>query len=345
MGSTMSDFKLNERGCYVIAEAGLNHNGSMDLAKSLIDVAAMAGADAVKFQKRTVSKLANEETLNAEDTRFPSFGKTYREIREFLEFDKQQYIELKHYAENEGLDFIVTAFDNDAVDFLTDLDVKILKIASHSLTNLGLLKYISEQKIPSILSTGMAQLEEIDEAIRIFHEAECPLFILHCVSAYPTPPSECNLQMIRVLQDRYKLPTGYSGHEIGFFPSVVAAAMGAKIIERHYTLDNNMEGFDHKISLLPEQLKEMITQIRLADVVQGDGEKVVSETELITRRKYHVSMVTARDIDAGETLSLSDITYRNPGTGIPPKSANLVLGKKAKVNIPNSTILTEDMFV
>ena len=334
-----------ERNCYIIAEAGLNHNGSIDLAKKLIDLASVAGADAVKFQKRTVNKLTTEDFLNAEDNRFPSFGKTYREIREHLEFSEIDYKILKKYKKSKNLDFIVTAFDIEAYDFLFKLGVDKFKFASHSLTNLDLLKYASKKKIPVILSTGMSEMEEIDTAINIFKSNNCPVSIMHCVSSYPTPQNECNLSFINILKERYNVQTGYSGHEIGYFPTLLAVANGAEIIERHYTLDTSMEGFDHKMSLNPNDFNDMISKIREILHIFGNGQKKVSETEMITRNKYHVSMISIREIKKGEILSEDMIEYRNPGTGIPPKKASLVLGKKAKEDISNNSILNYEMFI
>lgn len=330
--------------CYVIAEAGLNHNGSIEIAKKLIDVAAIAGANAVKFQKRTVEKLAVESTLDAKDDRFPEFGKTYREIREHLEFTLDQYRNIKLYAESKGLDFMVTAFDTDAVDFLEELNLGFYKLASHSLTNLVLLEYLARLKKPTVLSTGMAELEEIDQAVDIFRRLNAPLSLMHCVSAYPTPLAECNLSMMDVLRERYQLAVGYSGHELGYLPTVTAVAMGAQLIERHFTLDNMMVGFDHKMSLPTDELIAMIRDIRHIYCIQGSGQKEVSETEWITRRKYHVSMVSAINIPAGTILVENMVTWRNPGTGIPSKLANTVLGKRSKKNIPADYLLSIDMF-
>lgn len=330
--------------CYVIAEAGLNHNGSLEIAKKLIDVAAIAGTDAVKFQKRTVEKLAVESALNAKDDRFPEFGKTYREIREHLEFTLDQYSELKIYAESKGLDFMVTAFDTVAVDFLEELGLSSYKLASHSLTNLELLNYLAPLKKPTVLSTGMAELEEIDQAVEIFRRHKAPLSIMHCVSAYPTPLTECNLSMMGILKKRYDLPVGYSGHELGFLPTLVAVSMGAQLVERHYTLDKTMMGFDHKMSLSSDELINMVNSIRAVPKIQGSGEKEVSETEWITRRKYHVSMASAKTIPTGAVLDETMITWRNPGTGIPSKLAHTILGKRAKQDIPADELLSTDMF-
>ena len=330
---------------YIIAEAGLNHNGSVEIAKKLIDVAVDSGADAVKFQKRTVAKLATNDVLDAEDNRFPEFGKTYREIRDFIEFGESEYQELKEYTFSKEIDFMVTAFDIEAVDFLENLGVDSYKLASHSLTNLPLLEYVSKTLKPSIISTGMSLMEDIERAVEIFQKNNCPLSILHCVSSYPTPFDECNLRMLDVLSKRFNIPVGYSGHEIGFLPSLSSVARGAKIVERHFTLDKNMVGFDHKLSLEPDELKEMIKQIRDIEVILGDGIKDVSETELITSKKYHVSMISSERISKGTTLEENMIEYRNPGTGIPPKLAHEVLGKRANIDIDQDILLQPDMFV
>lgn len=330
--------------CYIIAEAGLNHNGSIEIAKKLIDIAVDSGADAVKFQKRTVSKLAIPDTLNAKDDRFPSFGKTYREIRNFLEFDKNQYQVLKSYADKKQIDFIVTAFDIEAYDFLIDIGVEKFKFASHSLTNIDLLNHAANNKKISILSTGMSDLLEIDTAVKIFKTKNCPLSLLHCVSSYPTPHSDCNIAFMNKLKERYNLDVGYSGHEIGYLPTLVAVSNGAKIIERHYTLDKSMEGFDHKISLEPNELNEMIKNIREISSIYGKGDKNISETEMITRNKYHVSMVNINLLKKGDILEEKNIEYKNPGTGIPPKHENSVLGKKAKFDIKPQTLISKDMF-
>jgi sialic acid synthase SpsE len=344
-GVNMNDLNIKtDSGCYVIAEAGLNHNGSFDIACKLIDVAAVAGVDAVKFQKRTVDKLAVKVVLDARDERFPEFGNTYRDVREYLELDADEYVKLKHYTESKGLEFMVTAFDTTAVDFLESVGVERYKLASHSLTNLGLLEYLAAKGKPTILSTGMADLDEIDRAVEIFKSCNAPLALMHCVSAYPTPLDECNLAMINVLRERYGLVTGYSGHELGYLPSVLAVASGAQLVERHFTLSKSMTGFDHKMSLEPDELIAMVRDIRAVHGITGTGEKVVSETEWITRRKYHVSMASSSEIPAGTVLTESMVAYRNPGTGIPYKLAHTVMGRRAVRTISADELLSDDMF-
>ncbi|MBF0419282.1 MAG: N-acetylneuraminate synthase family protein [Magnetococcales bacterium] len=333
---------LQDGRVFIIAEAGLNHNGSPDIAKKLIDVAAQAGVDAVKFQKRTVRTLAVQEVLDAEDNRFPEFGRTYRQIREHLELDWETYVALKKHAEGLGLVFVCTGFDPEAMDFLQRLGVGILKLASHSLTNLELLRYVAGLGKPVILSTGMAAWEEIDRAVSLL--SRVPLALLHCVSSYPTPVAECNLAMIAKLKERYQLPVGYSGHELGYLPSVAAAAMGACILERHITLDAGMTGFDHKISLEPEALAALVRDVRMVESMRGDGHKKVSDQEQVTRNKYHVSMVSARAIKAGERLLPEMITWRNPGTGIPAKEAERWLGRILAVDVGLDVLMRPDMF-
>ena len=329
---------------YVIAEAGLNHNGSVEIAKQLIDLAVEAGADAVKFQKRTVDKLAVKATLDAPDDRFPEFGKTYREIREHLEFNMDQYKIIKKYTEDKGLDFLCTAFDPEAADFLEELGISIYKLASHSATNIELLEHLAKTGKQSIMSTGMSELEEIETAVRIFEKHKTPLLLLHCVSAYPTPIDECNLNMINVLKESFDLPVGYSGHELGYLPTLAAVAMGAVAIERHYTMDNNMTGFDHKMSLNPKDFIAMVKDIRNIEKIKGTGEKNVSETEWITRHKYHVSMASSQDIPLGAELTADMVAYRNPGTGIPSKDAHKIIGKKALQEISADELLSLEMF-
>ena len=239
---------------------------------------------------------------------------------------------------------MVTAFDVEAVDFLEEVGVGVYKLASHSLTNAELLAYVAKLRKPTVLSTGMAELEEIDQAVEIFRRHDAPLSLMHCVSAYPTPLDECNLAMIDVLRKRYGVAVGYSGHELGYLPTVIAVAMGAELVERHYTLEKTMTGFDHRMSLDPSELIAMVRDIRAVPNIRGTGHKEISDTEWITRRKYHVSMASATAIPAGTVLSETMVTWRNPGTGIPPKLAHKVFGKRARQQIPAEVLLSDDMF-
>lgn len=337
-------YKIDSGNCYVIAEAGLNHNGSIEIAKQLIDIASSSGADAVKFQKRNVDGLAIKSVLDAKDNRFPEFGSTYREIREHLEFNLEQFKELKSYSESKNIDFISTAFDIESVDFLEKLELQVYKIASHGMTNINLLKYLSKKNKPIIISTGMAEMSEIETAIEILSESSSDIYLMHCVSSYPTPMDQCNLKMIDVLKDKFNLPVGYSGHEIGYLPTTVAVSRGAQLVERHYTIDNKMVGFDHKLSLEPDEFSNMIKDIRNIKLNIGDGKKAVSDIEMVTRNKYHVSLVSSRLIKANEIINKEMITYKNPGNGIPPKDLSKILGKTIKTTLAKDELFDWNMF-
>lgn len=339
----VGNIKIGEGNpCFVIGEIGLNHNGSVEIAKQLIDVCKEAGCDAVKFQKRNVAELAIKEVLDAEDNRFPEFGKTYREIREYLEFNKEEHLELMEYAHQKNIMFFSTPFDIVSAEFLDDLNIPMFKIASHSVTNLPLIRKLAEIGKPVIMSTGMCNYEELDRSVKILKDAGVPLTILHCVSSYPTPFDEVNLKQMDALRERYQVPIGYSGHEVGYLPTLIAVGRGANAVERHITLDNNMNGFDHKLSVNPEDLKTMITDIRHVEMMFGDGEKFVREKEKVTRSKYHVSIVVTRNVEAGEVISNDMITFKNPGTGLPPSMLNEVLNKKVLTNIKADTLLSMD---
>jgi N-acetylneuraminate synthase/N,N'-diacetyllegionaminate synthase len=329
--------------CYVIAEIGLNHNGSMSIAKRLISTAKVAGCNAVKFQKRDVANLAVSKTLDTKDERFPAFGQTYREIREHLEFDASQFAELMAETSRHDLSFLCTPFDIASVRFLESLNLNAYKVASHGLTNLPMLDCIASLHKPVILSTGMASIEEIDRAVALFRSHDCPLALVHCVSAYPTPIEQINLKAMDTLRERYRLPVGYSGHEIGILPTLAAVARGACIVERHITLDRAMIGFDHKLSLDPAQLRDLVSQIRQEELALGDGRKTILPSEQVTRDKYHVSLVSARAIELGETLNEDALVLKNPGTGIPAWRRPEMLGRKAKANIPADVLIEEWM--
>jgi len=335
---------LGNDACYVIAEAGLNHNGSLCNAKRLIDGAVLAGADAVKFQKRSVDELAVAEILDAADSRFPSLGSTYREIRKTLEFTESEYVELKIYAEDRGINFMVTPFDIKAFQSLKAIGVSHYKLASHSLTNLPLLEEVASQAERVVLSTGMSTLDEIDQAVLILRGGNIDFALMHCVSAYPTPVADCNLSMVDVLTKRYDCPVGYSGHEIGYLPTLAAVARGSQLVERHFTLCNNMEGFDHKMSLRVDQFIELVRAIRDVESSIGSGKKAVSDIEQLTRNKYHVSAVSKRKILAGEPLTEDLVQFKNPGTGLSPASMKNIYGLKALSDIEKDIIIKRSDF-
>ncbi|MDM4763365.1 N-acetylneuraminate synthase family protein [Galbitalea sp. SE-J8] len=262
---------------YVIAEIGLNHNGDVELAKRLIDVAADAGAQAVKFQKRTPA-ISTPEHMKSVLRETPWGTMTYLEYRYRVEFDREQYVEIGDHATMRGLDWFASPWDEEAVDFLEDLGVVAHKVASASVTDLPLLERLAATGKPIILSTGMSTLAEIDAAVRTFDPEN--LVLLHATSTYPMPAEEANLRTIETLRGRYGVPVGYSGHEPGLQISIAAATLGAVAVERHITLDRTMWGSDHAASLEPQGLAHLVRDIRIIEQALGDGVKRVFPGEL-----------------------------------------------------------------
>jgi N-acetylneuraminate synthase len=261
------------RPVYVIGEIGLNHNGDVDLAKQLIDVAAQAGADAVKFQKRTPA-ISTPEHMKSVLRQTPWGEMTYLDYRYRVEFDREQYIELGDYATLNGLAWFASPWDEPSVDFLEDINVAAYKIASASVTDIGMLRAIAATGKPVILSTGMSTLDQIDAAVGALGTER--LVVLHATSTYPLPPEEANLRMIPVLAARYPgVPVGYSGHETGLQISLAAVALGAVAVERHITLDRGMWGSDHSASLEPADFAALVSDIRVLELALGDGVKTV----------------------------------------------------------------------
>jgi N-acetylneuraminate synthase len=263
---------------YLIGEIGLNHNGDVELAKQLIDVAADAGAQAVKFQKRT-PEISTPRHMRDVPRETPWGTMTYLEYRYRVEFDRDQYIEIGDHATLRGLDWFASPWDEPSVGFLEDLNVVAHKVASASVTDLGLLRALAATSKPIILSTGMSTLDEIDAAVAVFDPSR--LVLLHATSTYPLPAEEANLRMIATLRDRFPgIPVGYSGHEPGLQISLAAAALGATAIERHITLDRTMWGSDHAASLEPDGLRHLIRDVRVIEQAMGDGVKRVFPGEL-----------------------------------------------------------------
>jgi len=272
IGSTIVGEK---RPCYVIAEIGINHNGDIDLAKKLIDVARTAGCNAVKFQKRTVEVVYTPEEL-AKPRENP-FGPTNGDLKRGLEFDLAAYQEIDRYCKEVGIHWFASCWDEASVDFIDQFDVPCYKIASASLTDDNLLNHTRDKGRPIILSTGMSTLEEIDHAVELLGKNS--LIILHATSTYPAHYGELNLRMIPVLRQRYGVPVGYSGHETGIPSSVAAASIGACVIERHITMDRAMWGSDHAASLEPSGITRLVRDIRLVESAMGNGVKRVIERE------------------------------------------------------------------
>jgi N-acetylneuraminate synthase len=261
--------------CYVIAEIGINHNGDIDIAKKLINVASGAGCDAVKFQKRTIDVVYSPEEL-AKPRESP-FGNTNGDLKRGLEFEREEYEEINRYCREVKIDWFASCWDEASVDFIARFQVPCFKVASASLTDDKLLRHTREVGKPILLSTGMSTLNEVDHAVEVLGKQD--LVLLHACSTYPAYYEELNLHVIDVLRERYGVPVGYSGHETGLASSVAAAVLGSCIVERHITLDRSMWGSDHAASLEPNGITRLIRDIRLIEKSMGDGVKRVLERE------------------------------------------------------------------
>jgi len=267
----------------IIAEIGINHNGDLEMAKRLINLAAETGCSAVKFQKRTVDKVYSKEMLDS--PRESPWGHTQRAQKEGLEFGRAEYDVIDAYCRQKGIGWFASAWDVDSQKFLQQYNLKYNKVASAMLTRDDLLAEIACEGRYTFISTGMSTWEEIDHAVEIFSAHGCPFELMHCNSTYPMEEADANLALIPVLRERYGCKVGYSGHEEDIWPSVLAVAAGASTIERHITLDKAMYGSDQKASLEPEQLRALVREVRRAEKVMGSGEKILSPAEQAIRTK------------------------------------------------------------
>jgi len=331
---------------YIIGEIGINHIGQMNIARELIYGAYEAGADAVKFQKRDIEATYTKKMLNTPYNSKNAFGRTYGVHRDYLEFSMDQYRELKKYAEEYGLDFIVTPWDEPSVDFLEELGVEIYKIASADLTNIPLITKIAKLERPIIISTGMGLIEHVDDAINAICKYHHDIAIMYCVSLYPSEFEDINLNMIQFYQDRYPdLTVGYSGHELGIAISTAAAVLGAKVIERHITIDRSMKGSDQSASLEIGSFRKMCRDIQITDgCLTKPPIKYYSLKEYELFKKLGKSLTANRDILPNQIITPDDIVLKSPGTGIIWPERDRVLYKRALRDIKqNTTIRIEDI--
>ena len=319
----------------IIAEAGVNHNGKLDLAKKLVDEAKSAGADVIKFQsfiaKNLVTKRAEKAGYQLQTTGSNEVSQ-YKMLKE-LELSFQEQRELFDYCEKIGILFSSTAFDFESIDFLQNLSLPFWKIPSGEITNIPYLRRIGSLRTEIIMSTGMSSLMEIDSAITELEKAGTErekITILHCTTEYPAPFNEVNLLAMVTLRDAFKIKVGYSDHTIGIEIPIAAAAMGAHVIEKHFTLDRNMEGPDHKASLEPDELKKMIDSIRNVETAMGDGKKRITESEQKNRIAARKSIVANKTIHQGDIFSEENLTVKRPGNGISPLMWDFMIGRKAE---------------
>jgi len=329
-----------EHPTYIIAEIGINHNGDPDLAGQLIDIAADAKVDAVKFQKRHLPSLYRDDVLG-NTLKYEQHFQYMIPILNEVELTEEDYIHLKSYSEKKGLDFLCTPFDLQSADFLTRLEVKAFKTASADLTNLELLEHIADKAKPMLVSTGMSYWEEIEKAVSLLKQKNVHFALLHCRSVYPVYPREVNLIMINRLC-RFDCPVGYSGHDIGITIPLVAASMGASIIEKHITLDKKMRGPDHKISLEPFELKRMVRDIRVSDQAMGRSKRFLLRGEILNRELFGKSLIAAQDIQNGTIISREMIKVQGPGKGLSPSKMDELIGVCVQRNIKNGEYFFEE---
>jgi N-acetylneuraminate synthase/N,N'-diacetyllegionaminate synthase len=327
--------------CFVIAEAGVNHNGKVELAQRLIDAAAFAGADAVKFQTFKASRLVAPYAPKAEYQlkTTPANQSQYQMLRS-LELSNEAHRELASYCSQKGIIFLSTPFDEQSCDLLEDIGVAAYKIPSGELNNLPFLRYVAEKGKPMIVSTGMACLGEVESALNAIEETGNKEVIpLHCVSNYPAEPRDINLRAMQTMANAFDLPVGYSDHSLGLEVSFAAVALGASVIEKHLTLNRSLSGPDHPSSIEPYELANLVLGIRKVESCLGNGRKRPATCEASTAAMSRKSLVAARDILSGEKVTDDMITAMRPGTGLPPSMKIYLMGRTAKVNITAGSLM------
>jgi N-acetylneuraminate synthase/sialic acid synthase len=330
---------------YVIAEIGHNHQGKIDSAISLIHAAAMAGASAAKFQKRDNQTLFAPQLYNQVYNSENSFGETYGQHREALEFGSEEYKVCIAEARKVGITFFATAFDFKSADFLNALEMPAYKIASGDLQNLPLLKYVARFNKPMIISTGGATFQMIRSAVDTIRTVHNQVAILQCTASYPAKYEHLNLKVISKLRDMYpENVIGYSGHDNGIAMAVVAYTLGARIIEKHFTLNRTLKGTDHAFSLEPQGMQKMVRDLKRSALALGDGEKIVYSDEIAPIKKMGKMIIAARDLRLGDRINFEDLEFRSPAEGLPPSFADKIVGKMLKQDLKKYSPLTLEMF-
>ncbi len=360
MSIRIGDKNISKKRCFVIAEAGVNHNGDVDIAKELIDIAIGSGSDAVKFQTFKAEEIVTADAKQAE-YQSKNIGKkqSQYEMLKTLELTYDNFRELKKYCDKNGIIFMSTPHScKEDVDLVSEL-CPAIKIGSGDLTNIPLLKYVAEKQLPVILSTGMSTLEEVKEAFNTVFSVNESLILLHCTSNYPAPLNEVNLRAIITMEKEFCIPVGYSDQTLGIAVGIAAASLGATVIEKHFTIDEDMNGPDHKASIKPDELKKMVNEIRKVSSrlnsgeswesiikelgileVLGDGVKRPMPCELNTMEVARKSIVASIDISKGDVITQNMISVKRPGTGLNPKHYWNVIGMKTKTNIKKDTLIS-----
>jgi N-acetylneuraminate synthase/N,N'-diacetyllegionaminate synthase len=317
--------------CFIIAEAGVNHNGDVELGKKLIDAAKSSGADAVKFQAFRAERLATRSARKANYQRTAQDDDSQFEMLRRLELSGGDFKELADHSRRRGIIFLSSCFDPESADLLEKLDIAAYKMGSGELTNLPLLRYVASKGRPMILSSGMSTMEEVAEALEAVREGGCDhIVLLHCISSYPAKAEDVNLRVIRALSEHFKVHVGFSDHTLSLVIPAAAVTLGAVMVEKHFTLDHSLSGPDHGMSLEPKEFRGMVANIREVEEALGDGVKRVREAERQVRAVSRRSVVAAVDIPAGTRITSEMLDIKRPGIGIEPKRIGEVVGKKAK---------------
>ncbi|MDE5887679.1 MAG: N-acetylneuraminate synthase [Muribaculaceae bacterium] len=334
---------MKQNQTIIIAEAGVNHNGSFELACRLVDEAAKAGADYVKFQTFKTENLVTHSVSAADYQKKNCNADSQFSMLKRLELSFRQFGMLADYCRTKGIGFLSTPFDKESTDFLVSLGVDYMKVPSGELTNLPYLRHIARTGVPPIISTGMSTLADVEGALNVFLDAglsRSAITLLHCTTQYPTPFSDVNLMAMDTLRKAFGVSVGYSDHTEGIEVPVAAVALGAKVIEKHFTLDRNMEGPDHKASLEPRQLAAMVAAIRNIEASLGTGIKTVAPSEKENIQAARKSIVASREIKEGEAFSEENLAVKRPGTGISPMLWDEVIGRISPADFKQDDLIT-----
>ena len=325
----------------IIAEAGVNHNGSAEIARRLVDTAKESGADAVKFQTFKAERIASRFADKAAYQKMNVRGReTHLAMLKRLELSAKDHRDLAEHCQRRGLEFLSSPFDEESADFLEKIGVRRFKIPSGEITNFPLLSHIGRKRKPVILSTGMATLGEIERALEVLGKAGAEgVSLLHCVTEYPAPFDEINLRAIHTMKEAFRIPVGYSDHTMGNEIAIAAVALGAEIIEKHFTLDRSLEGPDHKASLEPRELKEMISAIRHVESALGNGRKAPARCEVKNMAVARKSIVASKSINKGEKITPAKIAIKRPGNGIQPQDWQKILGLTVNRKISSDEVI------
>ena len=331
---------------FIIAELGANFNGDFDIAEEMLIKAKQAGVQSAKFQSWTKESIMTKSLYKGVEAGIKVFGHERQEdLLDYLSMNEKDHFKAKELCDKHGLLFSSTPISFRHVDLLVDLDAPYLKIASMDLNHLSFIEYISKKGLPVVLSTGMGTIDEIDTAVKTFLEAgNEQLILLHCTSLYPPQDDEVNLNNIDFLAEKFELPIGYSDHTLGYSIPLASAAKGAAVIEKHYTLDKSMDGWDHAVSAVPAEFEIIVRETKRIVQSLGNKERIVSKREAEQKNTFRRSIVSAADLQAGHIMTMADLDFKRPGSGISPAEYKMLLGKKLQRNVQKDTLFRKEDF-